>query len=91
MTREFQDIFTPDELTSELLDHMPISSGMDILEPSAGNGNMIKSVIDRVDGVSIVAVELQLKHVIDMKNRFKDIDNLSLKIQELPSVFDIFF
>ena len=49
---------TPPDLVERMLDLAEIDAGMTVLEPSAGTGNIVRAIIDRVD-TEIVAYEIR--------------------------------
>jgi len=71
--KPFQDIFTPDCITEELLKFIPIKQGDKILEPTAGTGNMAEVLLKQVSaqGISInlTCNEIQKKHSDVLKKR----------------------
>jgi len=71
MTKKHQDIFTPEWMVQELLDHIPFKDGDTILEPTAGDGNMVEPILKHCKGVSVelTANELQKKHYDILKDR----------------------
>ena len=87
-----QDIFTPDILINELLDNITLKKGDVILEPSAGSGNMINTLLDRGDDLTITAVELQRQHMDSLIKRFKDRGGVTVKeVFDETDLFDVFF
>ena len=45
--KKFQDIFTPEEMVKEILNFIPIKDGDKILEPTAGDGNMVVTILEK--------------------------------------------
>lgn len=90
MTKDFQDIFTPEWMVDELLDHIPLKDGDKVLEPTAGDGNMAEAILKRCTNISIELTvnEIQKAHYDVMKERLKKYG----KIIERPfNLFDHFF
>ncbi len=89
--KPFQDIFTPAIMVDELLNYIPLKSGMKVLEPSVGDGNMVEQILKAVDGIDITAIEIQEYHVEKMVHRFQDIKNVNIKkFKPLIDVFESF-
>lgn len=53
--RRYQSYYTPDDLATELVKLAEIKEGMRCLEPSAGNGALVRPMIE--GGASVVSVE----------------------------------
>lgn len=64
---------TPHAVVDRMIEHACISAGEKVLEPSAGDGNIVERVFDLVEGASVDAVEVQtrLVKVLLMKNQHK--------------------
>lgn len=67
--KEFQDIFTPDHITKEILKFIPIKDGDKVLEPTAGN--MCEVLLKQCKDISIELTcnEIQKKHYGILKTR----------------------
>jgi 16S rRNA A1518/A1519 N6-dimethyltransferase RsmA/KsgA/DIM1 with predicted DNA glycosylase/AP lyase activity len=94
--KEFQDIFTHVDMVNELLDYIPLKTGDNILEPTAGSGNMVIPIIHKCNdmgiSVNITANEIQEKHILEMIERLEQIPNVSINRQEPEvDIFDVFF
>ncbi len=67
--KDLRDVFgefpTPDELAETLVEKAIITSGLKILEPSAGGGQLIKAMHRKAAharGLEVLAIEIQGKH-----------------------------
>jgi len=69
--KPFQDIFTPDSITEEILKFIPIKNGDKVLEPTAGTGNMCEVLLKKCKDISIelTCIEIQKKHYDVLKTR----------------------
>jgi len=78
MTKEFQDIFTPEWMVNEILDHIPFKNGDKILEPTAGDGNMAEPILKKCKNINIELTvnELQKCHYDTMKKRLSKYGNV---------------
>ena len=77
--KPFQDIFTPEEMVKEILNFIPIKDGDKILEPTAGDGNMVVTILEKCKDISIdiTANEIQKKHYDTLKKRVSKYGNVT--------------
>jgi phospholipid N-methyltransferase len=74
LKKEYQFFATPDELATELVDLANIEFGDSVLEPSAGQGAIIKAIRKQFPNIRICAVEL-----MDINRTFlKKFENIEL-------------
>ncbi|MGE3646674.1 MAG: DUF4942 domain-containing protein, partial [Beijerinckiaceae bacterium] len=59
MAKNFGYFPTPPEVSKRILDDCYLEPGMKVLEPSAGDGALIRALRERCDGLEIHAIELQ--------------------------------
>lgn len=90
MTKKFQDIFTPEWMVNEILDHIPFKDGDNILEPTAGDGNMAEPILKKCNNIniSLTTNEIQKEHFDKLKIRLSKYGNI--KEKEM-SLFNCFF
>lgn len=69
--KEFHAFYTPDFISKELIELANLNSKDIILEPSAGEGNLIKNIIKFTE--NIVAVEINQEAYQELKEKFNDI------------------
>jgi len=55
----FQSFYTPIDLCEEIINDLYYCSDFEVLEPSAGVGNLIKALLNRCDTAKIACYELQ--------------------------------
>jgi len=94
--KEFQDIFTHPDMVNEILDHIPLKSGDNILEPTAGSGNMVVPIIQKCNNtgisVNITANEIQEQHIITLIDRVNAMSNTDVQRPDHNmNIFDVFF
>lgn len=76
-TGKFQDIFTPKSMIDELLNYIPLKNNDNILEPTAGIGNLCIPLLDRCKNISInlTANEIQESHFNELKENLSKYGN----------------
>lgn len=63
-----QDFFpTPKATAEEMLDKADISEGLDILEPSAGNGNIAEAIRDAGASPDVIEISGNLREILEAK------------------------
>lgn len=77
--------YTPKALAQKMLQLSPIEPGLDVLEPSCGDGVFLESLdeLDMMDNCkSITAIEIENDEAQKVKDRFKQRKNISVTVSD---------
>jgi predicted RNA methylase len=67
ITRNYEKFFTPEDVAWFMVEHLDPKDGDEILEPSAGNGSLVRAVIEKAPGATVFAFEINQKYEKDLK------------------------
>lgn len=66
--------FTTQDICQEVISHLPRLNNLSILEPSAGSGEFILSILQKYDDVKLTAVEIDPNLSKLLRSQFSNID-----------------
>ena len=81
---EFNYFPTPDKVVAKLIDLAEIKNGMTVLEPSAGQGAILKSILKSAEYLEITGVELMDENFEILKKSFPNVDLVKGDFLKLP-------
>lgn len=67
LQRNYEKFFTPEDVAWFMVEHLDPKEGDAILEPSAGNGSLVRAVIEKAPGAIVFAFEVNEKYRKDLK------------------------
>lgn len=81
---EFNYFPTPDKVVAKLIDLAEIKNGMSVLEPSAGQGAILKGILKSAEYLEITGVELMDENFEILKKSFPNVDLVKGDFLKLP-------
>lgn len=66
--RNYEKFFTPEDVAWYMAEHLDPKEGDAVLEPSAGNGSLVKAVLDKCPKAIVFAFEVNEKYRQDLKD-----------------------
>ena len=76
----FQAFYTPPEIAKQLVDLVDLKPRMKVLEPSAGEGSLVKAILDKCPGAFVTALDINP----EVEGSLSKLDNgdLELRIED---------
>lgn len=66
--RNYEKFFTPEDVAWYLVEHLDPRPGQAVLEPSAGNGSLVRAVIKKCSDAIVFAFEVNRKYEQDLRD-----------------------
>lgn len=66
--RNYEKFFTPEDVAWFMAEHLDPKPGDVILEPSAGNGSLVRAVYEKCPGAHVFAFEINGKYEPEIRN-----------------------
>lgn len=90
--RVFQAYYTKSEpIVSYMVDLLNLNGNEMIFEPCAGDGVFLDPILDKYQGVKIDAFELNEEACINLKTKYSDLENISIKQTDTLTDIDLEF